>query len=520
MIRQALFGMLPQSGGFSPGRRLTGLRACRNSRKVSRLQRSDFAGAGMWNSLSCARGGGVVRIAHGIVDFGTIMAQPVSARLRSCPTPGWLMRFSCFATTLLLLTGACHAPSPAANASPLPSADAGACADSGWSAPALLIPDTLRHQVYRPSLAVDGERVVLAGNYLPYQNDTTASITQPLFVHDTEYGRLDPPPGDFHFLSPRPAFDGEGRLHLVWAEPVDTMTMATPRDWFQAAAWAGSVWHAVYVPESGWTTPEELYSGRSIHWLIDGADLVASPSGDLHLSFVEDRMTPSRVVHMRLSGDSVRQSLFDISVGAYTSVTATADGRIYLAYDAPDRIIDDDDYVIYVVRSVDGGETWSEPQRIAGFGREATRNLQIRAGPDGTVHVAWIHNADPSRYRIGVATSHDAGLTWTLRDDVPVGGNFQAMKAAADACGDLHLIYQQSNEDDLWASIGYVGLGLDSVRPRARFLSRTIPEAALASDDGRLHVVWLDPITPDSAAITSYQVLRRTRRIDPRGRHA
>ncbi len=80
----------------------------------------------------------------------------------------------------------------------------------------------------------------------------------------------------------------------------------------------------------------------------------------------------------------------------------------------PDKPTDDGD--VYLMRSMDAGKTWAEPQRLNG---DDTDRLQfftsIAVAPNGTVHAMWgdmRDDPDEVRYHIYYSESTDQGKTW------------------------------------------------------------------------------------------------------------
>jgi hypothetical protein len=112
--------------------------------------------------------------------------------------------------------------------------------------------------------------------------------------------------------------------------------------------------------------------------------------------------------------------------------------------------------LIRVVRSADGGKSWSSPVTAAHFPfsivTSGSREYPIRASSQDlsafaqgkSVYISWEYNT-PKRSQIGVARSTDEGQTWTRAPD-PVNGRVIAFlpEIAADARGTLALTWYQA----------------------------------------------------------------------------
>ncbi|MCB0002662.1 MAG: exo-alpha-sialidase [Anaerolineae bacterium] len=76
--------------------------------------------------------------------------------------------------------------------------------------------------------------------------------------------------------------------------------------------------------------------------------------------------------------------------------------------------------------SLDGGDTWSQPEEILSFdgSKELLTNVQIYADDTGRLHVVWNRNsAEENWLPVGVyyAMSDSSGQTWTAPEEVFVG---------------------------------------------------------------------------------------------------
>ncbi len=123
-----------------------------------------------------------------------------------------------------------------------------------------------------------------------------------------------------------------------------------------------------------------------------------------------------REIHFR-----PRNSTFRWWGAAFPQIAVGPNDEIYILTTAEPADKPTDDGDIYLLRSLDIGQTWDPPQRI---NRDGTDRIQffpsIDVGDDGTIHAMWADmRDDPAevRYHIYYTRSTDAGATWGFVDD-------------------------------------------------------------------------------------------------------
>lgn len=154
---------------------------------------------------------------------------------------------------------------------------------------------------------------------------------------------------------------------------------------------------------------------------------------------------------------------------------------------------------LWFSRSTDGGQSFSEPVRVAGSDTEPARGPSLAVGGEN-VYLAWTVGEDPAA-DIRMARSLDQGLTFgepqiVARSD----GHADAPKLAIDSEGTLHLVYALSpagpferyhvrytRSDDGGATFGDAK-EISSPLPE-QFESASFPDLSLDGTDN-LYVVW------------------------------
>jgi hypothetical protein len=96
---------------------------------------------------------------------------------------------------------------------------------------------------------------------------------------------------------------------------------------------------------------------------------------------------------------------------------------------------------LFVVRSPDGGLTWSPPMAI-GDAAFSSGIPDAAAGSDGTLYVTWPNDQTPGS--VGFASSRDGGESWTVQT-AKVGAGTVSQPAIAAQGGTIGLLFYDAN---------------------------------------------------------------------------
>ena len=172
----------------------------------------------------------------------------------------------------------------------------------------------------------------------------------------------------------------------------------------------------VQGPQPGVTPDGTLF----VAWIDTTDDGSMEGKAEIHMARSDDGGAtfdePQVVAEMEEIGFRPRTSFFRFWGSAFPRLAVGPQGELYVLYTArnPDKARDDGD--IYLVRSVDDGETWSDPLRLNDDDGNALQFFPaIDVDPEGVVHVMWGDmRDDPSqiRYHIYYTSSDDQGETW------------------------------------------------------------------------------------------------------------
>jgi hypothetical protein len=161
-----------------------------------------------------------------------------------------------------------------------------------------------------------------------------------------------------------------------------------------------------------------------------------------------------------------------------------------------------DDGHIYLVKSTDGGETWSRPHIQVDDGRPGNHCVpELAVGQDGTIYASWSWWGGD---HILFAKSTVGGETWSrpsIRVDYSPGSYFwnDRSSIAVDEAGNIYVTWQALNSEDAYSDI-FFGLSTDSgqtwTNPSVRVNDNTYrmqdAPCIVADGMGGAYVIWED----------------------------
>ena len=195
--------------------------------------------------------------------------------------------------------------------------------------------------------------------------------------------------------------------------------------------------------EDGEEEEEERSNAIGSKRTVQGSQPAVAPNGDVYVAWMdstddkafeglaeiyvarsEDGGTtfekPVRASVLNEPGFAPRRSFFRYWGSVFPQLDTGSNGEVYVVYTAlpPDKKNDDGD--VYVVRSLDRGDSWGRPTRL---NDDATNRLQffpsVTVDPKGVVHAMWGDMRDDrasTRYHIYYTNSEDRGDTWGFVD--------------------------------------------------------------------------------------------------------
>lgn len=157
-----------------------------------------------------------------------------------------------------------------------------------------------------------------------------------------------------------------------------------------------------------------------VAWLDSTDDGSMMGMGEIHVARSDDGgrtfAPPTVASTFNEIGFRPRNAFFRYWAATFPQIAVGPQGDVYVAYTARPSNKVDDDGDIYVMRSTDGGYSFSRPTRINDDRGNALQFYpSISVGDDGHLHVMWLDmRDDPSRirYHVYYSKSEDRGRTW------------------------------------------------------------------------------------------------------------
>lgn len=318
--------------------------------------------------------------------------------------------------------------------------------------------------------------------------------------------------------------DPSGMLHLVWFGH-------NGRDKHSQIAYAqskdGLSWSSpVEVNDTATDCPGDVQGCLDkpmIAWMKDGplVTYYSTPGGGLKAVRLKDG---------KPEGPSV-----PVGGAAYGDVDVSSSGTVHVVYsmwdDEKADSYGDARIRIEYVRSVDGGKSFDKPIRVSGEGEPVPfffSNAQVAADDGrGIVYVVYPAGTGSGQWEIMLATSKDAGKTWSrirVNDDAPCANHMTPSVALDPKTGVLHVIWLENRTGK--GGVAYAACEAGGEKCSANEAVSEAPFAsyrfsrhqtdwlgeygALVVDAERrtLHAVWAQPVDEGGEAVSRIFVAR------------
>ena len=323
-----------------------------------------------------------------------------------------------------------------------------------------------------------------------------------LIDRDGRIARIEYPGGDARYRYPIAASDASGRAHVVWGTAAeDTAYIASPR--------VDTLWYAIYDGRS-WTKPTAIWAGTGLQWNpISRSALVVTGDTVYFAASSPSPASRSAVLYLRGSGTEWRASRIDArGAGFYPVVLTPARGSLAIGHigallGSPEGF---DSNSIFIVRSSDGGGTWSAPELVRRSLRNRARLLEAAGGGAEPAYLVWVHSSpeQPGQDTLGVAR---VGADSTVHlGAVSLGTVVRAMSVALDAQGDLHVLAREQRGRGQALVHRRFGTNPWIERPSVVLDSSALSHALLRLSPDSLYAAWVHvpaaPLTPTVRAAT------------------
>jgi hypothetical protein len=343
-----------------------------------------------------------------------------------------------------------------------------------------------------PSLTSTTQGVIAVGTNIP---EFVPETVPPRVLQVWELGgrRVPPPPGKFTFAWPIVVPGSITGAHLLWLEPKEPTTRVLTFDW--PAKPLTSIWVATFDVVRGWSAPREIARGIEIqHWSAGASSQSGAPP--LVTAVVRRHDRPGfELLLIRHVASEWQAVPLDVHANVTYGAAVARGDTLLVSYIAPyvDHTVTQDRNSVLAVRSQDGGRTWLPPVLVSRSGAHGAYDPKLLSTARGMLRMLWRQQTQSGDDRIALASSADAGATWVREDDFTPPPGFTTLRAIADACGGVEVIYEDWHGGGENGHLDYIRWnGRWARQPEHLFTKWTALDPALTRDaHGRLVLVFL-----------------------------
>lgn len=235
-----------------------------------------------------------------------------------------------------------------------------------------------------------------------------------------------------------------GGISLIWAEQGS--------DGVDSSATAGqSLWTATVNRHGQWGIPHLLYRAHQL-FLSDAqvAPPVVGPDGVTHFAVGAVGTDGAPVaLHLALRADGWTVTAALARLAGYTAIGVDARGTLVMAVMTPGGPETAVRNAVAVIRSSDGGRSWSAPQFLSHDGVTTEAREPRVVGMGGGFLVVWGLAPDGRFFpdTLVRARSTDDGLSWSRLTPVALGDNSYGFRVAVDRCERVEAAWRHGMAD-------------------------------------------------------------------------
>lgn len=377
--------------------------------------------------------------------------------------------------------------------------DPHACTLQAWSAPTF-VSGLGAADIRNPRISVSRHGlIIIVGNKTPDQ-ESPESIPQ-LGIWKLERGRagrlnavgIPAPSGTHWFGYPIATFDRQNRLHVLWAEPADSLKLRRTSQPLGALALT-VIWHASFSA-GRWTTPQRIAIFESARWTPTFISSLIPIGGRGVAVAVPTFSKSAGGVVTFLSGSDAHWARHDVPLAlpvepSYTDLAIASSGRIIVSYAAAETGLGRDINSVFAISSNDGGSHWSHPRLVSRSGRQPTFDQRLVAVDDGAALI-WTKSRSQSEAPdlIQAARNADRGDDWSkvIGTEANYPRHLFVVKSPCDH--PLAFFEAAGTDGATLTSVSLRRLGFAETQVLFPLLRSVSPSAA---SDGRcIHLLWL-----------------------------
>jgi predicted neuraminidase len=248
-----------------------------------------------------------------------------------------------------------------------------------------------------------------------------------------------------------------------------------------------------------WTTNKRLTFTSGNSW---SSAIAVDASGKLHVIW-QDNTPGNFEIYYKKSPDgggnwtSQKRITFTSGDSHNPDITVDASGYLHAVWkdDTSGK------YMVYYIKSKDGGATWTESKRLT-WTSGNSENPAIGDDSSGNLHVVLQDNT-PGNYEIDYKQSTDGGAAWTANKRLTwTAGTSEAPVIGVDSTGYLHVAWVDSTpgNTEIYHKKSTDGGATWGANRRLTYNSVGSYSPDIAADtSSRVHLVWVDetPGNPD-----------------------
>lgn len=307
-------------------------------------------------------------------------------------------------------------------------------------------------------------------------------IRERLQVHRLSGAPVGAPARQSPYLFTRAALDSRGVLHLVWGEPDSLPSFPSEVHDIRVT----SLWHSKWQ-HGAWSPPSRIYHSQKISWdPATTSSLLADRYGKLHLALPVDDGERGLIAYLRYDAVAGWKSgeVKSETPPVYTDLALSLEGELIVTYvAAPPPSANWAENALFLIRSSDGGVSWTRPSAIADSAEMPAYEPRLSLGANGQIHAVWVHFASAigSAAELLHRVSLDGGKSWGSASVLRLSTRVNRVRTVVDVCNAIHVSFQAS--DASGPRIGY-----------ARFEKGAWngPTTLSGADFGALPTLWLN----------------------------
>ena len=247
---------------------------------------------------------------------------------------------------------------------------------------------------------------------------------------------------------------------------------------------------------------------------MSASNLLSDSAGDIMLAFAADPGNNRQdvITYLRLHRGvwSQRELTLATVPEVYVDLAINGEHLVVVGYVAANPAVQNHEpsNQLFAIRSLDGGQTWSDPVPVSRTDQGLAYQPRIVADRTGTVHVVWIggNGRGLDAGALLHATSTD-GLHWAGAPSLLVSGLLLESPAAVDQCDVVHVLALRfENGGGRLVHVQFPPQGEAS--SEHLFPGWSGHEIAVMMDRDRLRFVWVGQMDERAQADTTHSILQ------------